>query len=70
MGLCAASGLNNNPKRAKCLLEASANPNGASLYHSTEHPDRAWFKLLPKRGVKIEGTNALKPSLDHERFEG
>jgi ankyrin repeat protein len=50
------------------LLDAGANPNdGECLYHSAEQRDSACFELLLKRGVIIEGTNALARLLDFEK---
>jgi ankyrin repeat protein len=69
--LYAATGPNNNPALALALLEAGANPNDSeSLYHSTEHPDLACFKLLLQHGAIPAGKNALKHMLDREDPEG
>ena len=69
--LYGAAGLNNNPALARVLLDAGANPNdGESLYHSTEHPDLACFKLLLERGASLAGSNALKHMLDREDPDG
>ncbi|HWZ97949.1 MAG TPA: ankyrin repeat domain-containing protein [Candidatus Dormibacteraeota bacterium] len=69
--LYAASGLNNNPVLTELLLEAGANPNdNESLYHSTEHPDLASFKILLKHGASPNSTNVLKHMLDRQDFEG
>ncbi len=69
--LYGAAGLNNNTALATVLIDAGARMNdGESLYHSTEHPDLACFRLLLQRGASTANTNALKHILDWENLEG
>jgi hypothetical protein len=69
-GQLIAAGLNNNPALALALLEAGARPNDSeSLYHSTEHNDKACLKLLLEHGAEPAGSNALKHILDREHLD-
>ena len=69
--LYASTGLNNNPRLARALLEAGARTDDSeSLYHSTEHPGLDCLKLLIEYHASPTGTNALKHMLDREEIEG
>ena len=66
--LYGCAGSNGCVELTEMLLDAGANPNdGECLYHSAEQHDSACFELLLKRGVTIEGTNALARLLDFEK---
>jgi ankyrin repeat protein len=68
--LYGATGLNNNPKLGRVLLEAGAKADdGESLYHSTEHHgDYACVKLLLE--FEAPATQALNHMLDAEDIVG
>jgi ankyrin repeat protein len=62
-----AGGYNNAPEVAEPLLEAGATPDdGECLYHSADHRDHEFLRLLLRYKVKPENTNALKRMLDFE----
>lgn len=66
--LYGAAGANGCVELTEILLDAGANPDdGESLYHSAEQADSSCFELLLRRGVTIEGTNALARLLDFEK---
>ncbi|HVZ40779.1 MAG TPA: ankyrin repeat domain-containing protein [Candidatus Kapabacteria bacterium] len=52
--LYAATGVTNNPRVARILLEAGANPNdGESVYHAAEANNRECLELLALHGAEL-----------------